>query len=87
MFYSDWTKKQLQFILNGAHVFIRSDTVSALELKKAFGRRLLLPLEGRATGEIIFQRIVLLFEDKRLDLKWINKLVIEGIPTTADRVS
>ncbi len=68
-------------------MFIRSETVSALQLKKAFRRRLLLPLEGRATGEIIFQRIVSLFEDKRLDLKWINKLVIEGIPAMADRVS
>lgn len=63
------------------------ETASAFQLTKAFGRRLLLPLEGRATGEIISQRIVSLFEDKRMDLKWINKLVIEGTPAMADRVS
>lgn len=66
-------------LLNCAHVFACSETVPAFQLTKAFGRRLLLPLEGRATGEIISQRIVSL-----LDLKWINKLVIEAM---ADRVS
>lgn len=66
------------------HVF-HSETVSVL-LPNAFGRRLLLALEGRATGEIIFQRTVSLFEDKRPDLKWINKLEIEGILSMADRV-
>lgn len=83
-FSSDWTTKQLYFffMLNGAHVW---DCFWVKKLPKTFRRRLPLPLEGCATGEIISRWIVSVFEDERLDLKWINKQVIEGTPATADR--
>lgn len=83
MAYRDCTKKQKSNF--GSYWMVpMCETVSAFQLTKAFRRRLLLPQEGRATGEIISQSIVSLFEDKRPDLKWINKLVIEGTLAMAD---
>lgn len=53
--------------------------LSTVKLPKVFERRLPLPPEAYATG-IFFQRLISFFGDKRLDLEWIKKRVIEGTP-------
>lgn len=45
----------------------------------------LIPLEGRTTGEIIFDKIVTFFKDNGLDLQRVNLLVTDGAPSMAGK--
>lgn len=46
----------------------------------------LIPLEGRTTGEILFEKIVAFFKDNGLDLQKVNLLVTDGAPSMTGKI-